>query len=105
VISLFGCILCCKAPALCLFSIVAVFAVVLDVVAVPYLSSNVPFPMHDFKWVFHFYFQADHGFRKFFKTHAEQVMKPINVEVLMSHSTGVSDSYYNQLKRSFLKTI
>jgi hypothetical protein len=35
-------------------------------------------------------FQADHGFRKFFKTHAEQVMKPINVEILMSHSTGVS---------------
>jgi hypothetical protein len=39
-------------------------------------------------------FQADHGFRKFFKSRAEQVMKPINVEILMSHSTGVSDSYY-----------
>jgi hypothetical protein len=32
-------------------------------------------------------FQTDHGFRKFFKTHAEQVMKPINVEILMSHVT------------------
>jgi hypothetical protein len=25
----------------------------LDFVAVPYLSSNVPFPTHDCKWVFH----------------------------------------------------
>jgi hypothetical protein len=48
-------------------------------------------------------FQADHGFRKFFKTHAEQVMKPINVEVLMSHSTGVSDSYYRPLEKELLE--
>ena len=39
-------------------------------------------------------FKAAHGFRKFFKTHAEQVMKPINVEILMGHSIGISDSYY-----------
>ena len=54
-------------------------------------------------------FQADHGFRKFFKTHAEQVMKPINVEILMSHSTGVSDSYYrpveNILLEDYLKAV
>jgi hypothetical protein len=48
-------------------------------------------------------FQADHGFRKFFKTHAEQVMKPINVEVLMSHSTGVSDSYYRPVEKVILE--
>jgi hypothetical protein len=48
-------------------------------------------------------FQADHGFRKFFKTHAEQVMKPINVEVLMSHSTGVSDSYYKPVEKVLLE--
>jgi hypothetical protein len=48
-------------------------------------------------------FQADHGFRKFFKTHAEQVMKPINVEVLMSHSTGVSDSYYKPIEKILLE--
>jgi hypothetical protein len=48
-------------------------------------------------------FQADHGFRKFFKTHAEQVMKPINVEVLMSHSTGVSDSYYRPVESVLLE--
>jgi integrase len=48
-------------------------------------------------------FQADHGFRKFFKTHTEQVMKPINVEVLMSHSTGVSDSYYRPVEKDLLE--
>jgi len=54
-------------------------------------------------------FQTDHGFRKFFKTHAEQTMKPINVEVLMGHSTGISDSYYrpneNELLSDYLKAI
>ena len=54
-------------------------------------------------------FQADHGFRKFFKTHAEQNMKPINVETLMGHSTGISDSYYrpneNELLNDYLKAI
>lgn len=54
-------------------------------------------------------FQTDHGFRKFFKTHAEQSMKPINVETLMGHSTGVSDSYYrpneNELLSDYLKGI
>jgi hypothetical protein len=48
-------------------------------------------------------FQADHGFRKYFKTHAEQIMKPINVEVLMSHSTGVSDSYYKPIEKVLLE--
>ena len=48
-------------------------------------------------------FQADHGFRKFFKTHAEQVMKPINVKILMSHSTGVSDSYYKPIEKILLE--
>jgi len=54
-------------------------------------------------------FQTDHGFRKFFKTHAEQSMKPINVEMLMGHSTGVSDSYYrpneNELLQDYLNAI
>ena len=35
-----------------------------------------------------------HGFRKFYKTHAEQVMKPINVEITMGHNIGISSSYY-----------
>jgi hypothetical protein len=48
-------------------------------------------------------FQADHGFRKFFKTHAEQVMRPINVEMPMGHSTGISDSYYRPNERELLE--
>ena len=54
-------------------------------------------------------FQTDHGFRKFFKTRAEQIMKPINVETLMGHSTGISDSYYRpsvkELLEDYLKAI
>jgi hypothetical protein len=30
-------------------------------------------------------------------------MKPINVEVLMSHSTGVSDSYYKPIEKTLLE--
>lgn len=48
-----------------------------------------------------------HGFRKWFKTRAEQEMKPINVEILMGHSVGLSDSYYRptetQLLEDYLK--
>jgi integrase len=43
-----------------------------------------------------------HGFRKFFKTRAEQVMKPANVEVLMGHSIGISDSYYRPSDKDIL---
>lgn len=40
-------------------------------------------------------FQTDHGFRKWFKTQCEIAgMRPINVEILMGHSVGISDSYY-----------
>lgn len=44
-----------------------------------------------------------HSFRKFFKTRAEQVMRPINVETLLGHSTGVSDSYYRPLEKELLQ--
>lgn len=43
-----------------------------------------------------------HSFRKFFKTRAEQVMRPINVETLMGHSTGISDSYYRPTEKDLL---
>jgi integrase len=53
--------------------------------------------------------QITHGFRKYFKTHAEQVMKPANVEICMGHSLGVSDSYYKvtweQLLEDYLKAV
>ena len=55
-------------------------------------------------------FQANHAFRKWFKTRCEMAgMKPINVEVLMGHSTGISDSYYrateNELLEDYLKAV
>ena len=51
-----------------------------------------------------------HGFRKYFKTRAEQSgMKPINVEILMGHSVGISDSYYKptetELLEDYLKSV
>ena len=54
-------------------------------------------------------FKIAHGFRKFFKSHAEQEMKPINVEMLMGHSIGVSTSYYRpkgtDILQDYLKAI
>lgn len=51
-----------------------------------------------------------HGFRKFFKTKAEiGGMKPINVETLMGHRPGISDSYYrpteSELLEDYLKVV
>ena len=44
-----------------------------------------------------------HSLRKYFKTHAELAgMKPINVETLMGHSTGISDSYYRPTEKNLL---
>jgi hypothetical protein len=49
-------------------------------------------------------FQTDHGFRKWFKTQSEiSGMKPINVEILMGHSVGLSDSYYRATERDLLE--
>lgn len=46
--------------------------------------------------------KAAHGFRKFYKTHAEQVMRPINVEITMGHDIGVSPSYYRPQEKEVL---
>ena len=35
-----------------------------------------------------------HGYRKYFKSRAEQVMRPANVEILMGHDLGISQSYW-----------
>ena len=53
-------------------------------------------------------FQSDHGFRKWFKTRCEiSGMKSINIEILMGHSIGISDSYYkitqDELLMEYLK--
>jgi integrase len=55
-------------------------------------------------------FQADHGLRKFFKTRCElSGMMPINIEILMAHSVGISDSYYrateSELLEDYLKAV
>lgn len=48
-------------------------------------------------------FQADHGFRKWFKTKCEiSGMKSINIEILMGHSIGISDSYYKITQNDLL---
>ena len=49
-------------------------------------------------------FQTDcHGFRKWFKTRCELAgMKSINIEKLMGHSLGISDSYYKATENEFL---
>jgi hypothetical protein len=47
--------------------------------------------------------KAAHGFRKFYKSHAEQVMKPINVEITMGHDIGLSASYYKPTEREVLE--
>jgi hypothetical protein len=53
-------------------------------------------------------FQDDHGYRKWFKTQCElSGMKSINIEILIGHSIGISDSYYripeNELLNDYLK--
>ena len=48
-------------------------------------------------------FKAMHGFRKYYKSRAEQLMKPINVEILMGHSVGLSDSYYRPQEKELLE--
>jgi hypothetical protein len=47
--------------------------------------------------------KAAHGLRKFFKSRAEQAMKPINVELTMGHDIGVSASYYKPTEREVLE--
>jgi hypothetical protein len=54
-------------------------------------------------------FKAMHGFRKYYKTVCEQVMKPANIELLIGHTIGISSSYYkpteNQLLEDYLKAV
>jgi hypothetical protein len=48
-------------------------------------------------------FQTDHGLRKWFKTRCEIAgMKSINIEKLMGHSVGISDSYYRATEKELL---
>jgi hypothetical protein len=44
-----------------------------------------------------------HGYRKAFKSRAEQVMRPANVEILMGHDIGVSESYWRPTEKEVLE--
>jgi hypothetical protein len=46
--------------------------------------------------------KALHGFRKFFKTQTERVMKSLNVEILMGHDIGLANSYYKPSQQELL---
>ena len=49
-------------------------------------------------------FKQTHGFRKYFKTQAEQARIPsIKIEILMGHSLGVTDSYARFTEEEMLK--
>jgi len=49
-------------------------------------------------------FKSSHGFRKFFQTHAMQVMYSSNVEILMGHSAsmGLKQNYYKPTEKMLL---
>jgi hypothetical protein len=47
--------------------------------------------------------KSGHGYRKFFKTRAEQVMKPANVELLSGRDIGVSGSYYKPTEKELFE--
>jgi hypothetical protein len=54
-------------------------------------------------------FQADHGFRKFFKSQCERKMKSLHVEILLGHNVGLADNYYrpqeSELLEEYLKAV
>jgi hypothetical protein len=47
--------------------------------------------------------KSGHGYRKFFKTQAEQEMKPANVELLSGRDIGISQSYYKPTEHQLLE--
>ena len=44
-----------------------------------------------------------HGYRKAFKSRAEQVMRPANVEILMGHDIGISESHWRPTEKEVLE--
>jgi integrase len=51
----------------------------------------------------HHEWKAAHGFRKYFKTKAEQVMLSLHVEMLLGHDTGLSMSYYRPSQKTLFE--
>ena len=48
-------------------------------------------------------FKTAHGFRKFFKTQAEQTMMAANVEMLIGHDIGISKSDYKPQEKAIME--
>ena len=48
-------------------------------------------------------YKAAHGFRKFYKTRTEQVMRPLNVEITLGHDIGLAGSYYKPTEKEVLE--
>jgi hypothetical protein len=51
----------------------------------------------------HHEWKGAHGYRKFYKSRAEQIMRPINVETTMGHDLGMSESYWKPTEREVLE--
>lgn len=47
--------------------------------------------------------KMSHGYRKFFKSNAEQVMNALNVALLMNHKSGISDNYWRPKEKEVLQ--
>jgi hypothetical protein len=47
--------------------------------------------------------KAADGVRKFYKSRAEQAMRPVNVEITMGHDIGVSKSYYKPTEKEVME--
>jgi len=50
-----------------------------------------------------FEFKSLHGFRKFFETECQKVMKPLNISHLMSHDTGITQHYFKPKESDLLE--
>jgi len=55
------------------------------------------------KGVRRYEWKGAHGFRKFFETRAAEAMPFVNVEFLMGHSLGLSESYYKPQEHDVLQ--
>jgi hypothetical protein len=47
--------------------------------------------------------KAAHGFRVFYKSRTEQIMRSINIEITMGHNIGLSAHYYRPTEKEILK--
>jgi hypothetical protein len=61
------------------------------------IRQPLPFGTKRHEW------KAAHGLRKYYKSRAEQLMKPINVELTMGHNLGISKSYWKPTERDVLE--